>query len=684
MSKKDCSKLQGTNSIHGMLHLKCSKAIARYFPTYIGGPGTLLPLVVESLLAWTLAISCLLVALWHYFSDRYRTRIASVFKPHRPWRSLCLPLTTHSRREWMTVSDYEGVRTRFDQLLQLIYATVIATKNDVQNEEKRDEDEGPLDETEYVIVDGKTCQENRLEKYEGHHLSKGEIVAKWLSTGIVVPQELQAPTLDLPIKKRKADTIRKHSENNSESLPCRDSCEFLIQFLRTNEVARRLASLLLGEDPIRGDTSSNNIASDPDSTKTKNKESKGTLLDRLSSEEPGADIILQTLQKIWPKLLEIPEFLPSSNEHDNKNTGKIAISIIVPAFREEGGQLATKLQTSLELAAEPHRIEIIVVHVVEKDESLKTADQNDENPHDNVSPFAKALREGLELTARDCRNNTAKMSCERRLVLRILNYHGGGGRGPCLNYGAKYAKGDILTFLHADTRLATFGWDTAISRVLSGDRNMQRRITCCAFSFAIDTSPSALSVQQNETVDLDKAKSSNWNESNFKQLYYPPGLGAIEVTANLRCKFFALPYGDQCLSIPTDIFRYVGGYPDQCLMEDYELIRLLRMRSAVGCELNNICTLYPDFCQREEAIEILFDYKAICSPRRWQKYGVLYVTYTNSFCVKLYNNGQLTPDELFCQYYGTAKSPNRMDGDRSPWESRLTFEREVARSIVKG
>lgn len=674
MPKRSTSNLQGTSCIHGMLHLPCSKDIARLIPTYIGGPGTLLPLVVESFMAWTLAISCLFVALWHYFSDRYRTSIASAFKPYRRRRSLLLPLTTHSRREWMTVSDYEGVKTRYDHLLHLIYATMIATKTEVQNEEKHDGDEEPLDEIEYVMVDGKT----------GHHFSKGEIVAKWLITGKVVPQELQVSTLALPTKKNKSCISRNFSGDNNENPRCSDSCEFLSRFLRTNEVARRLVSLLMGDDPIRGDTSSNNFVSNPDDTKTKNKESKGALLERLSSEEPGAETILQVLQQIWPKLLEMPAFLPSSNGHDNKTKDKIDISIIVPAFREEGGQLATKLQKSLEQAAEPHRIEIIVVHVVEKSGSLKNGDQHDKNLYDNVSPFAKAVEEGLELNAGDRRSNTVKMSSVGRPALRILNYYGGGGRGPCLNYGAKYAKGDILTFLHADTRLATFGWDKAILRVLSGNQNRERRVTCCAFSFAIDTSPSALSVQRNKTTDLDRAKASSWDESNFKQQYYPPGLRAIEVTANIRCKFFALPYGDQCLSIPTDIFRHVGGYPDQCLMEDYELIRLLRMRSAAACDLNSNGSLYPDLSQRKEAIEILFDYKAVCSPRRWQKYGVLYVTYTNSFCVKLYNNGQLTPDELFCQYYGTAKSPNRMNGDKSPWESGLTFEREVIRSVVSG
>lgn len=641
-----------------MMHWTYPKRIKKLLPTHIGGPGTVLPLIVESLLTWALAIGCLSVALWHYYVDRYKTRIASArsSKPHRQQHRRFLPLTTHSRREWATVSDYEGVRTRYDQLLHLIYTTIIATETTVQDEEKKD-DKDSVDENACVIVNGETGQQKQSQDDKHRLLSKGEIVAKWLSTGFVVSQTL--PTSSTPPIRtcNKPCANKEHSDDARDS--CRDSREFVVRLLRTNDVARRLASLLLGEDPICGDASMTNLISDSDDTKTKG--SKGTLLDRLASEEPGAEVFLQTLRKIWPQLLELPVFLPNESDHDKET---IAISIIVPAFREEGGQLATKLQNSLEQAAESHRIEIIVVHVVEKDGNQKANDNNDENPHDNLCPFAKALQEGFESTAGDCRNDTPKMSVVRRPILRILNYHGGGGRGPCLNYGAKHARGNILTFLHADTRLATFGWDKAISKVLEG--NGGERIACCAFSFAIDTSPEALTV-------LEKSIRS---ESKCNQEYHPPGLRAIEVTANLRCKFFALPYGDQCLSLPRNVFRRIGGYPDQCLMEDYELIRLLRMRSAANLARSSSSNLDPGSSQRDETIKILPDYKAICSPRRWQKYGVLYVTYTNSYCVKLYNNGKLTPDELFCQYYGTATSPNRMDGDRSPWESGLTAERK--------
>ena len=41
----------------------------------------------------------------------------------------------------------------------------------------------------------------------------------------------------------------------------------------------------------------------------------------------------------------------------------------------------------------------------------------------------------------------------------------------------------------------------------------------------------------------------------------------------------------------------------------------------------------------------------VYSPRRWEKYGVLYTTYTNSYMIQRYNSGSITPEELFHEYY---------------------------------
>ena len=80
----------------------------------------------------------------------------------------------------------------------------------------------------------------------------------------------------------------------------------------------------------------------------------------------------------------------------------------------------------------------------------------------------------------------------------------------------------------------------------------------------------------------------------------------------------------------------------------------------------------------------------VYSPRRWEKYGVLYTTYTNSYMIQRYNSGSITPEELFHEYYyggsgsgsgsgsndntrgdgevAVEKGPKRKHPSKSPWE----------------
>jgi hypothetical protein len=206
----------------------------------------------------------------------------------------------------------------------------------------------------------------------------------------------------------------------------------------------------------------------------------------------------------------------------------------------------------------------------------------------------------------------------------------GGGRGPSLNQGAQHAQGRILVFLHADTRLTT-GWDVAIRNAFDGCPHSRTTTSAAAFSFSIDTTSNGLQGGP-----------------------CPPGIKAIEATANWRTQLFSLPYGDQCISIPKVYFDYLGGYPHQCLMEDYELISLLRHRRMA--------------CQERLAILPL---SAYCGPRRWQALGVLYVTYTNSRCVRSYVDGVLTPDQLYEIYYGCHGTDSAVPKKKSPWEVQL-------------
>ena len=52
--------------------------------------------------------------------------------------------------------------------------------------------------------------------------------------------------------------------------------------------------------------------------------------------------------------------------------------------------------------------------------------------------------------------------------------------------------------------------------------------------------------------------------------------------ANLRSRWFGLPYGDQGLLIHRSLYRTVGGYPEQPLMEDVAIARSLGRARLTG------------------------------------------------------------------------------------------------------
>ena len=207
--------------------------------------------------------------------------------------------------------------------------------------------------------------------------------------------------------------------------------------------------------------------------------------------------------------------------------------------------------------------------------------------------------------------------------LQVHVFSKGSGRGPCMNFGASQATGTYLGFLHSDTRLP-MGWDERLRVTLETPG-----VNSCAFGFGIDTSRVGLG-----------GKGS------------PPGLRAIEVTANLRCHLWSLPYGDQCLCLKASVFDYLGGFPHQCFMEDYDLIALLRLRAS----------------RLPESLAIVPGPHALCSPRRWQQYGVWYVTWTNSRLVNRYARTQCTAQDIYEDYYGRP-----LDGveESSPWEMEI-------------
>ncbi len=112
------------------------------------------------------------------------------------------------------------------------------------------------------------------------------------------------------------------------------------------------------------------------------------------------------------------------------------------------------------------------------------------------------------------------------------------GRARQLRCGAQEAKGDVLLFLHADTRLDA-DWRPAVERALADPRCAGGAFT---FRFA------------------EAGRFERW----------------VEWWVALRVAILRLPYGDQAIFLRREVLRQMGGVPVVPIMEDLDLVRGIR------------------------------------------------------------------------------------------------------------
>ncbi len=110
------------------------------------------------------------------------------------------------------------------------------------------------------------------------------------------------------------------------------------------------------------------------------------------------------------------------------------------------------------------------------------------------------------------------------------------GRASQMNAGAQAAKGDILLFLHADTRLPVHALESVRQ--------------------AVQTSP--------------------WGHFHVQIMGRSRWLPLIATMMNLRARLTGIATGDQALFVTRDMFWQVGGFSAIPLMEDVELCDRLR------------------------------------------------------------------------------------------------------------
>jgi rSAM/selenodomain-associated transferase 2 len=168
-----------------------------------------------------------------------------------------------------------------------------------------------------------------------------------------------------------------------------------------------------------------------------------------------------------------------------------------------------------------------------------------------------------------------------------------------MNAGAAVAAGEILIFLHADTRLP----QRALALI---DEALARETTIGgAFDLRIDSRR--------------------------------PIVKVIARIASLRSRLTRIPYGDQAIFIRRDRFDRLGGYPEIPLMEDVALMRGIK---------------------RAGKMIVFIPEPVTTSARRWEQEGVLYATLRNWLLLSAYLLG-VAPDKL-TKYYKPARGVAKM------------------------
>lgn len=164
------------------------------------------------------------------------------------------------------------------------------------------------------------------------------------------------------------------------------------------------------------------------------------------------------------------------------------------------------------------------------------------------------------------------------------------GRGVQLNAGAALATGEILWFLHADSKPP----DNFKEHIF---KTMEKPgVAGGAFTLKIDSQGASLEV--------------------------------ISRVAGLRSKISRIPYGDQGLFVKKEVFEKINGFKDIPLMEDIEFGRRLK---------------------KEGKIELLHTEIVTCA-RAWERDGVLKTTLRNWLYVTLFFMGY-SPHKLYQRYY---------------------------------
>jgi rSAM/selenodomain-associated transferase 2 len=185
----------------------------------------------------------------------------------------------------------------------------------------------------------------------------------------------------------------------------------------------------------------------------------------------------------------------------------------------------------------------------------------DERPQlpDLLAHLLTLKRQGAEVLLVDGGSQDGSAAFAQALGFTVLESMR--GRARQMNAGAQATTGDLILFLHADTRLPAQAM-TAVREAL--------------------------------------ARGAVWGRFDVVIEGRSPWLRLVAFMMNLRSRWSCIATGDQAIFVTRAAFEAVGGFPDQPLMEDIELSKRLKRLAKPAC--------LPG--------------PAITSGRRWESRGV--------------------------------------------------------------
>ena len=183
-----------------------------------------------------------------------------------------------------------------------------------------------------------------------------------------------------------------------------------------------------------------------------------------------------------------------------------------------------------------------------------------------LAALAPLRRRGAEVIVVDGGSGDTTAALAAPLADRVLAAPR--GRARQMNAGAAVARGRILLFLHADTRLP----------------EEADRLVCAAL----------------DGIGGGRAGERIWGRFDVRIEGRSRWLPLVAAAMNLRSRLTGIATGDQALFVARSAFNAIGGYRDIPLMEDIALSAALRDLGRPAC----------------------LTARAATSGRRWERHGV--------------------------------------------------------------